>query len=84
MCSAFPAPPRISPLDLANLFTQSGEVLREFHHHNDKCPSCEHARGPEQRVKDDAVVVQTGQKDSLLLLIWVVVTRDLLFDLQTL
>lgn len=74
----------ISPLDLPYLFGQSGEVLRELHHHDDEGPSREHAGGPHKRVEDDAVVVQARQEDGLLLLAGVVVAGDLLVRLQTL
>ncbi len=84
VCLPFTADARISPLDLSYLFTQPGEVLRELHHDDDEGPSCEHARGPQQRVENDAVVVQAGQEHSVLLLAGVVVTRDLLVHLQTL
>lgn len=84
MCLAFPAAARISPLDLPYLLTQSGEVLCELHHHDDEGPSCEHAGGPEQRVQDDAVVIQPGQENGLLLLARVIVTGDLLLHLQAL
>lgn len=84
ICLPFTAAARISPLDLSDLFTQPGEVLRELHHHDDEGPSYEHAGGPEQRVEDDAVVVQPGQENGLLLLTGVVVTGDLLVHLQTL
>lgn len=75
---------RISPLDLPYLFAQSGEVLRELDHHDNEGPSCEHAGGPEQRVEDNAMVVQPRQENGLLLLAGVVVTGDLLVHLQVL
>lgn len=74
----------VSPLDLPYLFTQPGEVLCELHHHDDEGPPCEHAGGPEQRVEDNAVVVQPGQKHRLLLLAGVVIAGDLLAHLQPL
>lgn len=83
-CLTFTAAAHVSPLDLPYLFTQSGEILGELHHHDDKGPSCEHAGGPEQCVEDDTAVVQPGQEDGLLLLTGVVVTRDSLVHLQTL
>lgn len=83
-CLAFAAAACISPLDLPNLLAQSREVLCELHHHNDEGPPCEHARGPEQRVEDDAVVIEPGQENGLLLLTGVVVTGDLLAHLQLL
>lgn len=60
-CLTFTAVAHNSPLDLPYFFTESGEVLRELHHHDDEGPSHEHARGPEQGVEDDAVVVEAGQ-----------------------
>lgn len=80
---AFTATPRISPLDLAYLFAQSGQVLCELHHYDDEGPSGQHAGGPEQRVEDDAVVVQPGQEDGLLLLAGVIETGDLLAHLES-
>ncbi|KAG7227129.1 hypothetical protein INR49_013927, partial [Caranx melampygus] len=62
----------------------SGEVLCELHHHDDEGPPYEHKGGPEQRVEDDAVVIQPGQENGLLLLARVVVTGDLLVHFQSL
>lgn len=74
----------VSPLYLPYLFAQPGEVLRELHHHDDEGPPCEHAGRPQQRVEEDAVVVQAGQEDSLLLLAGVIVTGHLLVHPQAL
>lgn len=75
---------RVSPLDLPDLLTQPGEVLSELHHHNDGSASGEHAGRPQQRVEDDAVVVEPHQEDGLLLLAGVVVTGHLRVHLQPL
>lgn len=82
ICLSLSAAAHISPLDLPYLFTQPGEVLRELNHHYDEGPSCEHTGGPQQRMEDDAVIVQPGQENGLLLLTGVVVTEDLLVHLQ--
>jgi len=81
---ALTAAAHLSPRDLPYLLAQSGEVLRELHHHDNEGPSREHAGGPEQREEDDGVVVQPGQENGLPLPAGVVVTRDLLLHLQTL
>lgn len=84
MSIAGAAPACLSPVDLPDLLTQPGQILRELHHHDDEGPSRQHAGGPQQRVEDHAVVVQAGQEDGLLLLAGVVVADHLRVDLQAL
>lgn len=71
-----------SPLDLDYLLTHNGEVLGEFDHEDDGSAPREHAGGPEERVEDGAVAVQSGQEGALLLVAGVVIAGYLLVRLQ--